>query len=41
MPVLLEEHEQGYQEVIAQCALCHREKANVQAYPIQMTEIPE
>ena len=24
----------------AQCALCHREKAKVQAYPLQMTEIP-
>ena len=26
---------------IAQCALCHREKAKVQAYPLQMTGIPE
>ena len=26
---------------IAQCDLCHREKAKVQAYPLQMTEIPE
>ena len=26
---------------IAQCALCHREKAKVEAYPLQMTEIPE
>ena len=26
---------------IAQCALCHREKAKVLAYPLQMTEIPE
>ena len=26
---------------IAQCALCHREKAKVQAYHLQMTEIPE
>ena len=26
---------------IAQCALCHREKAKVQAYPLLMTEIPE
>ena len=25
---------------IAQCALCHREKSKVQAYPLQMTEIP-
>ena len=24
-----------------QCALCHREKAKVQAYPLQMKEIPE
>ena len=26
---------------ISQCALCHREKTEVQAYPLQMTEIPE
>ena len=26
---------------IAQCTLCCREKAKVQAYPLQMTEIPE
>ena len=26
---------------IANCTLCHREKAKVQAYPLQMTEIPE
>ena len=26
---------------IAQCALCHREKVKVQAYLLQMTEIPE
>ena len=26
---------------ITQCALCHREKAEVQIYPLQMTEIPE
>ena len=26
---------------VAQCTLCHREKAKVQAYPLQMTEIPE
>ena len=26
---------------IAQCALCCREKAKVQDYPLQMTEIPE
>ena len=26
---------------ITQCALCHREKAKVQAYPLQITEIPE
>ena len=25
---------------IANCTLCHREKAKVQAYPLQMTEIP-
>ena len=26
---------------IVQCALCCREKVKVQAYPLQMTEIPE
>ena len=26
---------------IAQCTLCQREKAKVQVYPLQMTEIPE
>ena len=26
---------------IANCALCHREKAKVQAYPLQMTETPD
>ena len=26
---------------IAQCALCHRKKAKVQAYPLQMTENPQ
>ena len=26
---------------IAQCTLCHREKAKVQTYPLQMTKIPE
>ena len=26
---------------IVQCALCHREKAKVQAFPLQMTEILE
>ena len=26
---------------IAQCAPCHREKANMQAYRLEMTEIPE
>ena len=26
---------------IAQCTLCHKEKAKIQAYPLQMTEIPE
>ena len=25
---------------IANCALCHREKAKIQNYPLQMTEIP-
>ena len=26
---------------IANCTLCHREKANIQNYPLQMMEIPE
>ena len=26
---------------IANCILCHREKAKVQAYPLQITEIPD
>ena len=26
---------------IANCMLCHREKANIQNYPLQMTEIPD
>ena len=26
---------------IANCTLCYREKAKVQAYPLQMTEIPD
>ena len=26
---------------IANCTLCHREKAKVQAYPLQMTKIPD
>ena len=26
---------------IANCTLCHRQKAKVQAYPLQMTEIPD
>ena len=26
---------------IANCTLCHREKAKVLAYPLQMTEIPD
>ena len=26
---------------ITNCTLCHREKAKVQAYPLQMTEIPD
>ena len=26
---------------IANCTLCHREKAKVQAYPLQMTNIPD
>ena len=29
----------GIRKYITNCALCHREKAKVQAYPLQMTEI--
>ena len=29
------------QKYIANCTLCHREKAKVQSYPLQMTEIPD
>ena len=29
----------GIRKYIANCTLCHREKAKVQAYPLQMTEI--
>ena len=29
------------QKYIANCTLCHREKSNVQSYPLQMTEVPE
>ena len=28
------------QKYIANCTLCHREKAQIQNYPLQMTEIP-
>ena len=40
MLVLLE----GYKDIrkyVANCTRCHREKANIQAYPLQMTEIPD
>ena len=39
MAILLERNEQRYKEI--HCPMCHREKAKVQAYPLQMTEIPE
>ena len=29
------------QKYIANCTLCHREKAKIQHYPLQMTEIPD
>ena len=41
MPVLLEGYEQGHKKYIANCTLYHREKAKVQTYPLQMTEIPD
>ena len=31
----------GIRKYIANCTLCHREKAKVQAYPLQMMEIPD
>ena len=38
----MERHEQRYKKIhCTQCALCQREKAKVQAYPLQMTEISE
>ena len=30
-----------FRKYITNCTLCHREKAKVQAYPLQMTEIPD
>ena len=30
----------AFQKYIANCILCHREKAKIQNYPLQMTEIP-
>ena len=41
MPVLLERNNKDITKYIANCTLCHREKAKVQAYPLQMTEIPD
>ena len=41
MPVLLEGMNKDIRKYIANCTLCHREKAKVQAYPLQMTEIPD
>ena len=29
------------QKDIGNCTLCHRERAKVQSYPLQMTEIPD
>ena len=29
------------QKYIANCTLCHKEKAKIQSYPLQMTEIPD
>ena len=40
MPVLLEGMNKYIRKYIPSCTLCHREKAKVQAYPLQMTEIP-
>ena len=41
MPVLLEGMNKGIRKYIANCTLCHRDKAKVQVYPLQMTEIPD
>ena len=39
MTVLLERNEQRYKEIHHPMCLCHRDKSNVQSYPLQMTEI--
>ena len=39
MPVLLEGQKKDIRKYITNCTLCHSEKAKVQAYPLQMTEI--
>ena len=42
VPLLLERNEQGYPEIYSwHCTLCQWEKAKVQSYPLQMTEIQE
>ena len=41
MPVLLEGMNKDIRKYIAICTLHHREKAKIQAYPLQMTEIPD
>ena len=38
--VLLERNEQRYKEIHCSVCFCHREKAKVHAYPLQMKEIP-
>ena len=38
--VSLERHEQRHPQIHTYCALCQREKARTQKYPLQMTNIP-
>ena len=39
--ILLERHEQGYQEIHTSMHTLSQGKVKVQAYPLQMTKIPE
>ena len=41
MPVLVERMNKDIRKYITNCTLCHREKAKVQTYPLQMIEIPD
>ena len=41
MPILLKGMNKDIRKYIANCVLCRWEKAKVQQYPLQMTEIPD